>query len=171
MQREEREFTSDGDRWRACVALRGRGGHGLVYFAPLEGDDVDEDDGRDRRIPLAPGRELSDLEPGDLRAGLRDGTPLTGTERRIRAPDGRLWLVQSVGPVWADRGVAEGLTGLVFTSLEGPPERRTVAGGHAGRMSAEELSERWRAAGEADGDGAGPPGRVGDPEKGPGGRA
>lgn len=161
MEREEREFTSDGARWRAVPARRGRSGHTLVYFLPVEGDAVVDDDGRDRRAGLEPGRRLSDLDEDGLRTLLERGTRLTGTERRFRAPDGRLWLVQSVGPVWADDGVAEGLTGLVFTSLEGPPERLAAEGGHAGRMSPSDLSRSWRRAARQRGEWPSAPGDAG----------
>lgn len=152
MDREEREVTADGARWRALVARRGPSGHALVYFLPLVGEGPADDDRRDRRAGLSPGRELSGLDEEEVRDALAGGTELTATERRFRAPDGRLWLAQSVGPVWADDGVAEGLTGLVFTSLEGPPERLAAEGGHAGRMSESELSGRWRRAARDEGE-------------------
>lgn len=152
MERSEREFTAGGRGWRAIVARRGPSGHALLYFLPLEGSDVSDDDRRDRRAALDPEDELSALDEDDLRSGLEEATPLTGTERRFRAPDGRLWLAQSVGPVWADDGVAAGLTGVVFTSLEGAGERRDGPGGHVGEMSAAELSEAWRAASGAEDD-------------------
>lgn len=153
MNREEREFTSDGDRWRASVARRGASGHALVYFVPLEGEDPADDDRRDRRTGLDPGRELSDLDVGALRTRLEGGTALTDTERRFRAPDGRLWLAQNVGPVWAEEDVAEAATGLVFTSLEGQDERLVAGDGHVGRMSPSDLAARWRGAdSEDDGD-------------------
>ncbi len=154
MNREERELGSDGGRWRASVARRGPSGHALVYFVPLEDGEPAGDDRRDRRAGLDPGRELSDLPADELRARLEGGTELTATERRFRAPDGRLWLVQNVGPVWAEEEPAEGTTGLVFTSLEGPAERLVAGDGHVGRMSATELADRWRAADPGhDGDG------------------
>lgn len=146
MRREERELGSEGGRWRASLARRGPSGHALVYFVPLEDGEVVADDRRDRRAGLEPGRALSDLEADELGARLERGTELTGTERRFRAPDGRLWLVQNVGPVWAEDDPAEGTTGLVFTSLEGPAERLVADDGHVGRMSESELADRWRTA-------------------------
>lgn len=146
MKREEREIASGGDRWRASVARRGPSGHALVYFVPLEDGEAAADDRRDRRAGLGPGRQLSDLEDEELRDRLEEGTVLTGTERRFRAPDGRLWLAQNVGPVWADGDPAEGTTGIVFTSLEGPAERLAAGDGHLGRMSPSELADRWRGA-------------------------
>lgn len=146
MERPSREFDAGDARWRAVTAWRGRSGHGLLYFLPLEDGEVAGDDRRDRRALLEPGRELPGLGPEELEEMLDRATALTGTERRFRAPDGRLWLVQSVGPVWAEDGVAEDLTGLVFTSLEGEPERLASGGGHAGRAAASELAARWRRA-------------------------
>lgn len=146
MKREEREIASDGQRWRASVARRGPSGHALVYFVPLEDGEAAADDRRDRRAGLEPGRQLFDLEDDELEDRLEEGTPLTGTERRFRAPDGRLWLAQNVGPVWADEDPAEGTTGIVFTSLEGAAERLAAADGHLDRMSASELADRWRGA-------------------------
>lgn len=151
MDRETREFTLDGGRWRAAVARRGAGGHALVYFLPLEDGAPVEDDRRDRRCPLDPGVRLSGLDEAELHAGLRSGTRLTETERRLRAPDGRLWLIQNRGPVWAEGDVAEGTTGVVFTSLEGAAERRVVEAGHVACLSDSELSDLWRAAAEEDG--------------------
>lgn len=151
MSREEREFTVDERRWRGVVARRGPSGHALVYLLPLADGAVEDDDRRDRRAGLEPGRALSDLGDGELGALLAEGTPLTETESRFRAPDGRLWLAQSVGPVWSDEGVAEALTGLVFTSLEGRPERLRADGGHAGDLSRSGLSGRWRSADPGDG--------------------
>lgn len=155
MDRETREFTLDGQRWRAAVARRGSGGHGLVYFLPLEDGRPAEDDRRDRRCPLDPGERLSGLDVAELRDGLRSGTGLTDTERRVRAPDDRLWLVQNRGPVWADDDVAEGTTGIVFTSLEGAAERLVVAGGHVGRLPDAELTALWRTAAAEDDEAAG----------------
>lgn len=146
MEREQREFTLEGRRWSASVARRGASGHALVYFLPLEDGEPAEDDRGDRRSALEPGTRLSGLDADELRDRLRGGTALTGTERRFRAPDGRLWLAQNEGPVWVEGDVAEGLTGVVFTSLEGAPERLVVRGGHVGRMAASELCGLWRTA-------------------------
>lgn len=145
MSRGEKVMEADGRRWRAVEAWRAESGLGLVYFLPLDGNDVAQDDREDRRAALEPGETVRGLEEETLRERLGRATTLTETERRFRAPDGRLWLVQSVGPVWAD-AVASGLTGLLFTALEGPAERASAAGGHAGEMSGGELAERWRRA-------------------------
>lgn len=152
MSRGEKAMEAEGRRWRAVEAWRAESGLGLVYFLPLdEGAGVAEEDREDRRAALEPGETVQGLEEEVLRERLGRATPLTGTERRFRAPDGRLWLVQSVGPVWAD-AVASGLTGLLFTALEGPPGRASVAGGHAGELSDGELAERWRRAVEGSGE-------------------
>lgn len=149
-ERGERTLEADGRAWRVVEAWRASGGLGLVYFLPLEDGEVPEDDREDRRAALEPGETVEGLEPGTLRQRLAEATALTETERRFRAPDGRPWLVQSVGPVWSD-GVASGLTGLLFTALEGPPARARTGGGHAGELTDEELERRWRRAVE-DGD-------------------
>jgi hypothetical protein len=152
MTRGETVMETEGRRWRAVEAWRAESGLGLVYFLPLdEGAGVAEEDREDRRAALEPGETVEGLEGEALRERLGRATPLTGTERRFRAPDGRLWLAQSVGPVWAD-GVASGLTGLLFTALEGPAGRAIVGGGHAGEMSDGELAERWRRAVEGSGE-------------------
>lgn len=152
MTRGERILEAEGRRWRAVEAWRTGSGLGLVYFLPLdEGAGVEEEDREDRRAALEPGEAVQGLEEEALRERLGRATVLTGTERRFRAPDGRLWLAQSVGPVWAD-GVASGLTGLLFTALEGPSERAIVGGEHAGEMSDGELAERWRRAVEGSGE-------------------
>lgn len=156
MSRGERILEAEGRRWRAVEAWRAGSGLGLLYFLPLDGEDVAEDDREDRRAALEPDETVGGLDEEELRERLGRATALTVTERRFRAPDGRPWLAQSVGPVWAD-GVASGLTGLLFTALEGAAERASVDGGHAGEMSEGELADRWRRAvetsGEDDGDG------------------
>lgn len=151
MTRTTREMEAGGRRWRAVEAWRGPAGWSLVYFLPRgdgaeAGDGVVSDDGADRRAALGPGRTLSELDPDDLRELWEAGTGLTGTERRFRAPDGRWWLAQSVGPVWAEDGVAGGLTGVLFTRLEGPQRRVEGDGEHVGDAAAEELAGWWRAA-------------------------
>lgn len=147
MERAERVLEGADRRWRAVEAWRSGSGRGLVYFLPLEasGEEAAPDDREDRRAALEPGETLDELTEPALRERLGAATPLTDTERRFRAPDGRLWLVQSVGPVWAD-DVASGLTGLLFTALEGADRRAETAGGHVGRMDAAELERRWRRA-------------------------
>lgn len=138
--------------YRAIEAWRGTSGHGLCYFLCLaedgsppaeSGDGAAEgppgDSRYDRRAVLAPDERLADLGEDRLRALFESARPLTVTERRFTAPDGRPWLVQNTGPVWADAGVAEGATGLLFTSLAGPRERARIAGGHVERLSEHEI--------------------------------
>lgn len=161
MERGARVLEADGRAWRAVEAWRAESGAGLVYFLPLaeRGEEVLDDDRADRRAALEPGETVEGLEEGALRERLGRATPLTVTERRFRAPDGRPWLAQSVGPVWAE-DVASGLTGLLFTALDGPSSRIRSGGGHAGEMSEAELEARWRRAVEGDaddGDGASSP--------------
>lgn len=149
MERDAKVLEAGGRRWRAVEAWRAEGGTGLLYFLPLEEDGrVAEDDRRDRRAALASGETVAELGEDELRERLERATPLTVTERRFLAPDGRPWLAQSVGPVWAE-DVASGLTGLLFTALEGRSERVRSGGGHAGEMSASELERRRRRAAES----------------------
>lgn len=156
-----REFDADGDRWRAVEAWRSGGGLGLLYFLPLgdatsegAGDAaVHEDDRRDRRALLEADESLAELSEEDLAARLAEATPLTETEWRFRAPDERLWLAQSVGPVWAD-DVASGLTGLRFTSLEGERRRLRVEDDRGAARGRAGLEPCWREAAEAVADAA-----------------
>lgn len=144
-RRSRRLETADGP-WLAVEALRARSGHGLLYFLPLGGEAPAGDDRRDRRAVLEPGEELADLDAERLEA-LRAAAPgLTETERRFVDAEGEVWLVQNVGPVWAEGGVAEGLTGLAFTRLTGAPARRRAPGGHVAAMSEPELRARLAAA-------------------------
>lgn len=155
--RPERDVQSEAGRYRAVEAWRSSDGHGLCYFLPLEpeGSAVAPDDRGDRRAALDPSEALDSLTSGELTALLEEAVPLTPTERRFRAPDGRLWLGQSEGPVWAEGGgAAEGLTGVLFTSLEGAARRGRSDGGHVGRMSEEELREAWTRAFDTDDGGA-----------------
>lgn len=148
MSRTSRTLEIGSERWRAVEAFRGRGGIGLLYFLPLEDGEVRPDDGADRRASLPAGERLGGLEEDELRDRFGSGTRLTATERRFRSSDGALWLAQSVGPVWAEGGVAEGTTGVLFTALEGEERRFETEGGHVGEMSPSELESRWRAARE-----------------------
>lgn len=156
MGRGQRILEVDGRSWRAVEAWRAESGSGLLYFLPLAEDREapGDDDREDRRAALEPGESVEGLDRETLEERLLEGTPLTVTERRIRAPDGRPWLVQSVGPVWAE-DVASGLTGLLFTALEGPHARAASGGGHAGEMSEAELYARWREATADPGDDGG----------------
>lgn len=123
----------------AREAWRGASGHGLLYLRVEDGS-VEED----RRAVLEPGESLEAASEERLAELWRDAAPLTVTERRFRAPDGRWWLAQSVGPVWSEEGGAAGLSELLFTSLEGAAERFAVPDGHAGRLDQEELAAAWR---------------------------
>lgn len=154
-ERSTRVVEGEERRFRAGLAWRGeRSGYALVYFVALD-DGEPGDDRRDRRAPLGGNRDLRGLSDAELTDLLSAGKPLTATERRFRAPDGRLWLAQSVGPVWADGEPAEGSTGLLFTSLEGPHERLRGPGGHAGELDEGDLADAWRRSGAADGGGSG----------------
>lgn len=153
MTRDSRIVETEHGRWRALEACRGRGGVGLLYFLPLADDQPADRPGDDRRASLEPDERLEGLDEGELRRRLDAGTRLTATERRFRAPDGDLWLAQNVGPVWAGRGVAEGLTGVVFTALEGVERRVAGDGGHVGEVDEAELVALWRSAVGADGRG------------------
>lgn len=76
-----------------------------------------------RRILVAEDRELTRMEVEELRIALEGASGLTATEACFDAPDGRRWLAQAVGPVWAGSEGAEGLAGTLFTSIDGPFER------------------------------------------------
>jgi hypothetical protein len=170
MERTRREFGEGERRWRAVEAWRGPGGHGLLYFLPLDGGDPADDDRLDGRSALAPDEGLRGLDDEELARRRGDAAPLTETERRFEAPDGGTWLAQSIGPVWADEDIAAGLTGILFTRLDGPHRRLTGRGGHVGRLGPEELGRRWReAAAEGDaGDGAEADGERDEGPDGPG---
>lgn len=151
VEREARTVEREGDAYLAVEAWRGAAHHGLCYFVKLEtpGGAPDPDDAGDRRAPLAPSERLDELPERRLDELLDEAVSLTVTERRFEAPDGRLWLAQSVGPVWAESGVAEGATAVLFTSLQGPRVRVEAEGGHVGRAETGELVAAWRRAREA----------------------
>lgn len=161
--RPTRELSAHGRSWRAVEAWRGASGWGLAYFVALEeGGEPAADDRLDRRLPLEPGERLGDPEDGALAERLADAPGLTSTERRLSDEEGRPWLAQSRGPVWAEGDVAAGLTSILFTALGGPAERVEGAGGHAGRTEPEALRSSLRSARAARaGDGAGEDGRDG----------
>lgn len=129
--------------YRVIEAWRGDSGHGLCYFLALPageaGDPDAADDRHDRRAVLAPDEELADADEDRLRELHERARPLTDTERRFSGPDGKWWLAQNTGPVWAEAGVAEGATGILFTSLEGTLERGRVPGGHVANLTGSEL--------------------------------
>lgn len=81
-----------------------------------------------RRLLLGPGRRISELTSAELATELAGACRLTGTEAVFAAPDGRRWLAQAVGPVWAGSEAAEGLVGTMFTSIDGGYERFEVQG-------------------------------------------
>lgn len=150
--RRSRRLDVEGEAWSACEAWRGGSGWGVVYFVALGPDGAAGDDRRDRRALLEPGAGLADLDDAGLTSLLGGAAGLTSTERRFRDVDGRAWLAQSRGPVWAEGGVAEGLTGLVFTSLEGPFERVESADGDG--LDREGLAVRLEAARTTSSEGA-----------------
>lgn len=135
-----------GRLFRATAAWRGPDtGFGLLYFFPV---DEAQGDRADRRALVTPDVDLSILDEASLVALYDSGRPLTETERRFAAADGRQWLAQNSGPVWAGRAGAEGGTGILFTSLEGDVGSLRASGGHVGDLSVEELSAAWRGASE-----------------------
>lgn len=140
-RRPSRVVEAEGRAWRAMEAWRGRGGHGLCYFLALDDGTPMAEDRADRRAALEPGERLLALPDERLVALLEESVPLTDTERRFADPDGRIWLAQNIGPVWAEGGVASGLTGVLFTSLEGPLERGSRPSGHVRELSTGELRE------------------------------
>jgi len=109
-----------------------------------------------RRMALAPGRGIEHLSIADLSTGLAGAVGLTGTEAVFTAPDGRRWLAQAVGPVWAGSEAAEGLVGTMFTSIDGRFERFEVGGSplRPDREDPErvraELEDLWRLRGESE---------------------
>lgn len=118
MPLSKRRFLVSGSEWLAIELKRAASGHGLCYFLPLTEGSPSGDDRADRRALLEPSGPWETLGDEDLRALLEGAAPLTETERRFTDEEGKLWLIQSTGPVWAETGVAAGLTGCLATSLE-----------------------------------------------------
>jgi hypothetical protein len=75
------------------------------------------------RFALEPGPDLDSLDGVALAGLLGSAVGLTATEAAFRAPDGRRWLAQAVGPVWAGSAGAEGIVSTRFTSLDGSFDR------------------------------------------------
>lgn len=146
--RPHRAIEGPDGRWLAVEAWRGEGGHGLCHLFRLRDGETVEDDREDRRAALEPGERLEELEPERAAELVAAATPLTETERRFRDADGRAWLAQNSGPVWAGPGVAAGLTGIVFTALEGGGRRVEAPGGHVADLSPADLARRLRGAPE-----------------------
>ena len=103
-----------------------------------------------RRLLLEPGRRIADLASDELAPELAAACDLTATEDVFTAPDGRRWLAQAVGPVWAGAEAAAGLVGTMFTSIDGQYDRFEVRGSplRSGDEDPEsvraELQELWR---------------------------
>ena len=55
---------------------------------------------------------------------------------------GRVWLIQSEGPVWAERETAGDQTSILYSALGSPPERLRGRGGHVASLSREALEEQ-----------------------------
>ncbi|MFQ5689692.1 MAG: hypothetical protein ACE5HQ_05420 [Gemmatimonadota bacterium] len=136
---QAREFTRDNERWRAVSAWCAGSGDYLLYLLPLTADGPAPDDRRDRRARLSSGESLAGLPEARLVDLLEDGAALTETERRITDVRGRPWLAQATGPAWADAGVAEGLTGVLFTLLDGTSRRVRVRDGGLARLPEADL--------------------------------
>lgn len=96
-----------------------------------------------RRLLLEPGRRIADLASDELAPELAAACDLTATEDVFTAPDGRRWLAQAVGPVWAGAEAAAGLVGTMFTSIDGRYDRFEVHGSPL--RSGDEDPERVRA--------------------------
>ncbi len=143
-RRFEREIVIEGETYRACVVWRGREtDYGLLYFQPVTEAAGDRED---RRALLASSEGFRELTDTRLRELFESARSLTVTERRFTADDGRRWLAQNRGPVWAERSAAEGHTGVVFTSLEDEVQRLSSPGPHVVEMSDDELGELLRVA-------------------------
>ena len=111
----------------------------MCYFLPVENREPIAEDSMDRRASLRPEDDLAELSTSRLQELLSEAAPLTETERRRRDDRGRAWLIQNSGPVWAEGGVAAGLTGVVLTRLEGGFRRLELPGGHVGKISEGEV--------------------------------
>lgn len=110
-----RSFRTGTGEHKATEAWRSPSGHTLVFFSP------------DRaRAALPPELDLADLTEVELTELLAGAVSLTVTETVFEATDGRLWLAQRSGPVWAEGSGASGAFGVVFTSLTGSAERRRI---------------------------------------------
>ena len=143
-RRFEREIVIGGETYRACVAWRGsETGYGLLYFRSVTEAAGDRED---RRALLAPNEGSEELTEARLRELFEAARSLTVTERRFTGGEGREWLAQNRGPVWAERSAAEGHAGVVFTSLEDEVQRVSSPGRHVAEMSDDDLGELLRAA-------------------------
>jgi hypothetical protein len=135
-----REFQHDGVRWRALEGWRSRAGHTLCYFVVLQEEKPSAADSLDRRASLAPGQSLVGQSEEQVVELLGSAAPLTATERRVTDPEGAIWLIQNSGPVWAEGGLAGGLTGIVLTRLGSELRRIERPGHHLADLSEEELT-------------------------------
>lgn len=139
--RPYRSARVEGAAWRLFDAWRASSGLGLGYFFREDrGDD-------DRRVQLASGLNVSDLDDAGFRE-LWDGAGmLTASERRVVDREGAVWLVQGVGPVWADgRGRAAGTIGIRLRCVSADRSVVHLGGKAPGDVSEADLIEAIEAA-------------------------
>ena len=132
--RPRREIRLDGVRWRVFDAWRSPSGKGLAYFMSLDGPP-------DRRAVLDPGDELRAMDEERLAALLHESAALTETERRIADADGEIWLVQAVGPVWAEGGSAADAIGTRARCISRARGIRELAGREPAALSENEWAD------------------------------
>jgi len=138
----ERELVIAGDVWHAYEAWRAASGLGLVYFV-REGGPPE----KDRRASIDPGDAVETLDETSLRALFDRAVGLTATEDRFVDGEGRVWLLQGVGPTWATEGSAAEAVGVRFRCIS---ERRPLIelrGARPGELSHDERVRRVEAAG------------------------
>lgn len=135
-----RRLETDGSAFEARDAWGAQSGMALCYFFALNGEAASLGDRGDRRAALEPGESLAEISEARLAELLNGAAPLTETERRFETSRGDHWLAQNIGPVWAE-GVAAGLTGILFTALDGSGERLRTSGGPIVELARERLLE------------------------------
>lgn len=134
--RPRRSGWIDGASWTLYDAARAPSGLGLGYFV------CDDPEVEDRRAALPAGLALPDLDDEAFLALWEAGRRLTPTERRFVDGGGAVWLAQSTGPVWAERGSAAGTAGLRLRCISAHRPSVELNGATLSELSDAELIAR-----------------------------
>jgi len=130
-----RTLEIDGRTVQVLEAWRAPSGLGLAYFVVENAEELD------RRSVLEVGEELAVMPDDVLEVRWAGAARLTPTERRLVDRESRLWLVQGLGPVWAEGGTAADAVGMRVRCLSEALPSLDLTGVRPDQISNAELLE------------------------------